>query len=104
MKIRSKTEYLCINEGIDNKTVKMDDIKVPKVKKFKYLGPMVQESDNCERKIKRRVQAGWNEWRKVSRVICNRRLPARVKGKVSSSVVRPAMVYGLDSKDEMTTP
>ena len=27
-------------------------------------------------------------------VICNRRLPARIKGKVYSSVVRPAMVYG----------
>ena len=35
---RSKTEYLCINEGNDDKTVKMEDIKVPRVKEFKYLG------------------------------------------------------------------
>ena len=33
---------------------------------------------------------------KISGVICERRLPARVKGKVYSSVVRPAMVYGLE--------
>ena len=26
---RSKTEYLCINGGNDNKTVKMEDTKVP---------------------------------------------------------------------------
>ena len=35
-------------------------------------------------------------WRRVSGVICNRRLPARVKGKVYSSVVRPAVMYGLE--------
>ena len=35
---RSKTEYLCINRGNDNETVKMEDTKVPRVKEFKYLG------------------------------------------------------------------
>ena len=61
----SKTEYLCTNGGNDDKTVKMEDTKVPRVKKFKYLGSTVQESGSCERKIKKRVQAGWNGWRKV---------------------------------------
>ena len=32
--------------------------------------------------------------KKVSGVICDRRLPARVKRKAYSSVVRPTMVYG----------
>ena len=68
-----------------------------RVKQFKYLGLTVQESGSCDRDFKRRVQAKWNRWRNVSRVICDRRLPARVKGKVYSSVVRPAMVYGLET-------
>ena len=93
----SKTEYLCIIGRNDKETVKMEDTKVPRVKEFKYLGLTVQESGSCEREVKRRVQAGWNGWRKVSGVICDRRLPARVKGKVYSSVVRPAMVYGLET-------
>ena len=94
---RSKTEYLCIGGGDDDETVKMEDTKVPRVKEFKYLGSTVQESGSCEREVKRRVQAGWNGWRKVSGVICDRRLPARVKGKVYSSVVRPAMLYRLET-------
>ena len=94
---RSKTEYLCINGGNDDETVKMEDTKVPRIKEFKYLGSTVQKDGSCEREIKKRVQAGCNGWRKVSRVICDRRLPTRVKRKVYSSVVRPAMVYGLET-------
>ena len=82
---RSKTEYLYINGGNDDETVKMEDTKVPRVKEFKYLGSTVQESGDCGREVKKRVQAGWNRWRRVSGVICDKRLPARVKGKVYSS-------------------
>ena len=87
------TEYLCINGGNYDETVK-EATKVPRVKEFKYLGSTVQESGSCEREVKRRVLEGW---RRVSGVICNKRLPARVKGKVYSSVVRPTMVYGLET-------
>ena len=70
----------------------MEETKVPRVKEFKYLGSMVKESGSYEREVKKRVQAGWNGSRKVLGVICNSRLPARVKGKVYSSVV-----YGLET-------
>ena len=43
------------------------------------------------------MQAGWNGWRKVSGVICDRRLPARIKEKVYNLVVRPVIVYGLET-------
>ena len=55
---RSKTEYLCINGENDEETVKMENTKVPRVKKFKYLGSTVQGSGSCEREVKKRVQAG----------------------------------------------
>ena len=57
----------------------------------------MQESDGCERKVKKRVQAGWNGWRRVSQVICDMRLPAREKGKVYSLVVRPAIVCEIET-------
>ena len=52
---RSKTEYLCINGGNDDEIMKMEDTKMPGVKKFKYLGSTVQESGGCEREVKKRV-------------------------------------------------
>ena len=70
--------------------MKMEDKKVPRVKAFKYLGSTVQESGSCEREVKKRGRAEWNGRRKASGVICDKRLPARVKEKVYSSVV-----YGL---------
>ena len=73
----------------------MEDTKVKK--EFKYLGSTVQENGSCEREAKKRGKARWNEWKKVSEVICDRKLPARVKGKVCSSVVIPAIVYGLET-------
>ena len=78
---RLKTEYLCINGGNDDETVKMEDTKVPREKKFNYLGSTVQECGSCEREVKKGVQAGWNGWRRVSGAMCDRRLPARVKSK-----------------------
>ena len=69
--------------------------EVPKVKEFRYLGSTVQCNGGCDSEVKRGVQAGWNNWRRVSEVICDRRLSACVKGIVYKTVVRPAMLYGL---------
>ena len=96
---RRKTEYMCVNERQKNSsgTVKMQGEEVAKVEDFKYLGSTVQSNGECGREVKKRVQAGWNGWRRMSGVICDRRVPARVKGKVYKVAVRPAMLYGLET-------
>ena len=64
---------------------------------FKYLGSTVQSNGECGKEVKKRVQAGWNGWRRMSGVICDRGVPARVKGKVYRVAARPAMLYGLET-------
>ncbi|KAK3553592.1 hypothetical protein QTP70_005764 [Hemibagrus guttatus] len=94
---RSKTEYMCVNEREGSGTVRLRGEEMKKVQEFKYLGSTVQSNGECEKEVKKRVQAGWNGWRKVSGVLCERKISARIKGKVYRTVVRLAMLYGLET-------
>ncbi|MCI4385396.1 hypothetical protein PGIGA_G00049960 [Pangasianodon gigas] len=94
---RSKTEYMCVNEREGSGTVRLQGEEVKKVQEFKYLGSTVQSTGECGKEVKKRVQAGWNGWRKVSGVLCDRKISARIKGKVYKTVVRLAMLYGLET-------
>ncbi|KAK3538840.1 hypothetical protein QTP86_015967 [Hemibagrus guttatus] len=93
----SKTEYMCVNEREGSGTVRLQGEEVKKVQEFKYLGSTVQSNGECGKEVKKRVQAGWNGWRKVSGVLCDRKISERIKGKVYRTVVRPAMLYGLET-------
>ncbi|KAK3555713.1 hypothetical protein QTP86_029004, partial [Hemibagrus guttatus] len=94
---RNKTEYMCVNEREGSGTVRIQGEEVKKVQEFKYLGSTVQSNGECGKEVKKRVQAGWNGWRKVSGVLCDRKISARIKGKVYRTVVRAAMLYGLET-------
>ncbi|KAK3539428.1 hypothetical protein QTP70_007668 [Hemibagrus guttatus] len=91
---RSKTEYMCVNEREGSGTVRLQGEEVKKVQEFKYLGSTVQSNGECGKEVKKQVQADWNGWRKV---LCDRKISARIKGKVYRTVVRPAMLYGLET-------
>ena len=81
MRIRkTKTEYFTKDDD-QHPTKKLD------TKKLKYLRFMVNETVWMENKVNLRIKCGWHNWRKVSGVICYRRVPVRVKGKVHKTVV-----------------
>ena len=61
------------------------------VRKFNYLGSVVEENGELDEEVVHRVQTGWRNWEKVTGVLCDKRISAQVKGKVYKSVVRPAM-------------
>ncbi|KAK3562732.1 hypothetical protein QTP86_005733 [Hemibagrus guttatus] len=94
---RSKTEYMCVNERERSGTVRLQGEEVKKVQEFKYLGSTVQSNGECGKEVKKRVQAGWNGWRKMLGVLCVRKISARIKRKVYRTVVRLAMLYGLET-------
>ena len=95
---RQKTEHLYFGgEDAEPARIKMQEEEVPRVQVFKYLGSTVQEDGGAEREVASRISAGWNSWRKVSGVLCDKKIPPKVKGKIHNTIVRPAMLYGLET-------
>ena len=42
------------------------------------------------------IQAGWGAWRKVTGIMCDRKVPTAVKGRMYKTMIRPAMLYGME--------
>ena len=58
---------------------------------------MIKNTSGMEKEVNFRIQCAWNNWRKVSGVVCDRRIPVRLKGKVHRAVVRLALLYNLEA-------
>ena len=81
----------------DGEELKLQGEKIKRAKNFKYLGSTVSNDGRREEEVRKRIQAGWMSWRKVSGVLCDRKLSAKIKGKMYKSVVRPTMLYGMET-------
>ncbi|KAK3557346.1 hypothetical protein QTP70_026574, partial [Hemibagrus guttatus] len=100
---RSKTEYMCVNEREGSGTVRLQGEEVKKVQEIKYLVSTVQSNGESGKEVKKRVQAGWNGWRKVSGVLCDRKISARIKEGVQDSGETGHAVWFRDSVTEEET-
>jgi len=58
------------------------------------LGSIIQKDGEILEDVNHRIQAGWFKWRKATGVICDRKVPDKVKGKFYRTAIRPAMLYG----------
>ena len=65
-----------------------------RVNTFKYLGATLAENGHLDAEMTHRIQSGWKNWKRISGILCDRRITLRVKGKVYKTVLRPAMMYG----------
>ena len=68
-----------------------------RVNTFKYLGTTLAENGDLDAEMTHRIQSGWKNWKRISGILCDRRISLRVKGKVYKTVVRPAMMYGAET-------
>ena len=95
---QKKTEYLCAGGGeAEPGDVRMQGEVVPRVQDFKYLGSTVQDDCGANREVTKRIAADWMSWKKVTGVVCDKKVPSKVKGKIYKVVVRPALLYGMET-------
>jgi len=78
----------------DGGEITIGGVVIPRVEKFKYLGSIVEEKRDIDEDINHSVRVGWQKWKKASEVLCDNRIPFRLKGRVYRMVVRPALLYG----------
>ena len=95
---RPKTQFMDFNFGQDigqeREPVKFLGENLQRAHHFKYIGSSVEETGGMATEIAQRVSAAWRNWKRCSEVLCDRRMPVKLKGKVYKTVVRPALFYG----------
>ena len=92
-----KSEVLHIGHQREYKDVELEGTKLTQGDIFVYLGLAVCGDGKTEREVLRRVQAGANAWRAIEGVMADRRISKRLKGKVMSTSVTPAWLYGTET-------
>ncbi|GKC03060.1 hypothetical protein Tco_0994670 [Tanacetum coccineum] len=74
-----------------------DKILQPK-ESFRYLGSMIHKSERIDEDVSHRIKAAWLKWRATTRVLCDRNVPLKLKGKFYRVATRPSMSHGAELK------
>ena len=63
--------------------------ELPLCTSYKFLGTTLHQDGGCEKEVELRINKSWKRWRKPTGVLCDKRIPAKVK-----TAIRPALLYG----------
>lgn len=95
---RTKTEHMYLKFSENHRigpqdTVRLDSEPLKMTDTFTYLGSVLSNDEA----VNQRKQAGWLKWRSVSGVLCDRKMPIKLKGKVHDTIVKPVLLYASET-------
>ena len=64
--------------------------------RFHCLGSIFDSNGGAERDINNRVKLAWMIWKQLTGVLCDKKVPIKLKDKVYKTVIKPTMTYGAE--------
>ena len=99
---RTKTAYMPCNDYDNNprnyEEIQLGDFddKLNTVATFKYLGSIFDSNGGAERDINNRFRLAWMKWKQLTGVLCDKKVPIKLKDKVYKTVIKPTMTHGAE--------
>ena len=67
------------------------------MKEFCYLGDRLNAIEGCEVTVTARTRVEWKKFRECGEILFGKRFALRMKGKISKSYVRSALLFGSET-------
>ena len=55
---------------------------------------MIQKDGEIHEDVTHRIKTGWLKWRNALRVLCDGKIPLKLKEKFYRTAIRPVLLYG----------
>ena len=72
-------------------------VNLPTVQSFKYLGSAMDRRGGATKDVESRVAKAWSKWRDLTGVICDKKVPTRMKCLIYQTGIRPTLLYGCET-------
>ncbi|KAE8728970.1 Detected protein of unknown function [Hibiscus syriacus] len=93
----AKTKYLSSNfsgnQNAEDVEVCIEGHVLPSKDCFKYLESMIHKDGGVDDDVTHRIKAGWLKWRAATGVLCDKKVPLKLKGKFYRMAIRPTLLY-----------
>ena len=60
-----------------------------------YLGSTTETTGGCGADVDNRLRSAWNSWRELSGVICDTKVPVKLKNKLYKTVIRRTLIVSV---------
>ena len=75
-------------------TMKIEAHEMQQIDFFHYPSSIISVDGEIDGDVEHRIKAEWLKWRLASEVLCDQRMPTRLKGKFYRIATSTAMTYG----------